>query len=211
MTSVQTAVEALQGWAAREINTWNDDASQRFVRYIELILHYQKQTNLTGFSTPDALVNEMMVDSLQILKVLQPVGPLIDVGSGAGFPGIPLKILYPEVEMHLVEPRTKRYAFLQLVCRELGLSKIRVHNQRIEQLDLPCVKTAISKAFTRPGDWVELCRPWVDRDQAVIACYLSQADDEAFVAPLIASDPAWHVHRHVAAGHRVYLTLSRDV
>ena len=132
MSQTSDAVEHLQAWCRENDIVWHERATERFEQYIDLILRYQKQTNLTGFSTASGLVDNMIVDSLQIVRVMTPVGPLVDVGSGAGFPAMPLKILFPDVEMHLVEPRTKRYAFLGLVVRSLGLDRISVHGERIE-------------------------------------------------------------------------------
>ncbi|MBQ1265290.1 MAG: 16S rRNA (guanine(527)-N(7))-methyltransferase RsmG [Proteobacteria bacterium] len=173
-----TPVERLAEWCQKNALAWPDNAAERFERYMALILKYQKQTNLTGFSTADALVDGLVIDTLQLLRILTPVGPLVDVGSGAGVPAIPLKILCPEIEMHLIEPRTKRYAFLGLVVRELGLDGVFLHNSRVEQTPLVGIRTAVSKAFVPPAQWLELCRDWASAGAAV-AGYFSLADYKA--------------------------------
>jgi len=206
MTPTQNAVENLKTRCLQAQMPWNDRASDRFAQYIDLILHYQKQTNLTGFSTPQALVDNMILDSLQILRVLTPTGPLVDVGSGAGFPAVPLKILFPDVEMHLVEPRTKRYAFLGLVQRQLGLSGLIIHGTRIENAGLTNIKTAISKAFAPPAEWLEICRPWADSG-ARVAGFFSRDDYENIRHNLPAL--GWNTDAVYECDHRVYIVFLR--
>lgn len=173
------AVGALEHWCRTVGIAWHSEAGTRFEHYIELILHAQKQTNLTGFSTPRALVESLFVDSLQILRVQTPGSSLLDIGSGAGFPGIPIKILNPDIETVLVEPRTKRYAFLRLVERELGLESMQIHKCRIESLTLQTTPSmVISKAFAPLPEWLTLTRKWAD-DGANIACLVSQKDWES--------------------------------
>ncbi len=171
-------VAHLEAWCHKQGLDWNDRAAARFERYLSLILRYQKQTNLTGFSSANALVDGLMIDTLQLLRVLVPQGPLVDVGSGAGVPAVPIKILYPDVEMHLIEPRTKRYAFLGLVVRELGFTGMHLHNGRVEQTPLSGIRTAVSKAFAPPAQWLSLCKDWA-KDGASVAGYFSLQDYQA--------------------------------
>ncbi len=174
------AISLLWQWCERYGITWSEDARIRFVRYTELLLHWQKQTNLTGFSTPEGLVQELFIDSLQILRTGCVVSPLLDVGTGAGFPAVPIKILRPEIEMILVEPRSKRYAFLQIVNRELGFDGMRIIRGRIESVEVPVVPgMAVSKAFAPLPEWLELSRGWAQRG-AYIGCMVSKADWEAY-------------------------------
>ena len=176
---MKQAVTALAQWCLASGLPWHKEASTHFERYIELLLHAQSLTNLTGFSTPKALVDSLMIDSLQILRVKKPEGRWLDIGTGAGFPGIPIKILYPETPMVLVEPRTKRYAFLRLTERELGLKNIDIHKCRIESLELDEIpQMVISKAFAPLPEWLTLTKKWADSG-ADIACLVSQKDWEA--------------------------------
>ncbi len=208
MTPTQIAVENLKKNCLQAQMPWNERASERFAHYIDLILHYQKQTNLTGFSTPQSLVDNMILDSLQILRVLMPIGPLVDVGSGAGFPAVPIKILFPEVEMHLVEPRTKRYAFLGLVQRQLELSNMTIHGTRIENAGLSNIQTAISKAFAPPAEWLQICHPWADAG-ARVAGFFSRDDYEAIRPHLTAL--GWHTDGIYECDRRIYIVFSRSI
>ncbi len=177
---MENAVSLLKTWCLEHELPWPEEASRQFSRYIELLLHFQKQTNLTGFSTAESLVNELMIDSVQILRLGNLKGPVADIGTGAGFPALPIKILCPELEMYLVEPRTKRYAFLRQVERELGLKGLTIFKSKIESVDF-ChpLGTAISKAFAPLPDWLELTRKWQNQG-AVTACLVSKHDWESY-------------------------------
>lgn len=200
-------VEQLEAWCLSNDMGWHPQAGERFERYIELLLHYQKQTNLTGFKTGDDIVEALFTDSLQILRTCKNVGSLVDVGTGAGFPSIPIKILHPETAMHLVEPRTKRYAFLQVVVRELGLQAMRISAKKIEQIAVEPVDLIVSKAFAPLPEWLEISRPWAEQG-ARVGCFVSLADWEAMPP---GSDAVYHVSSVESHG-RVYacLTLKKE-
>lgn len=175
-TSIAQAVTALADWCRSSEIAWHAEADSLFGRYIELLLHAQQQTNLTGFSTPRQFVESLFVDSLQILRVRKPDISMLDIGTGAGFPGIPIKILCPETKIILVEPRTKRYAFLRLVERELGLTLLQIHKCRAESLALQeTPQMVISKAFAPLPEWLTLTKRWAELGSDV-ACLVSQKD-----------------------------------
>lgn len=177
---MENAVSLLKTWCLEHELPWPEDATRQFSQFIELLLHFQKQTNLTGFSTAESLVSELMIDSVQILRLGTLKGPVADIGTGAGFPALPIKILCPELEMYLVEPRTKRYAFLRQVERELGLKGLSIFKSKIESVDF-CQPpaTAISKAFAPLPEWLELTRKWLTQG-AVTACLVSKHDWDAY-------------------------------
>lgn len=93
-------------------------------------------TRLIGFET---IVVKHYVDCLIVGNLIRLPSPLVDVGTGPGFPGIPLKIRYPEIDMILAEPRPKRVAFLNEVIGDLGLKKTSVFDHRV-----------VSQSFTTP-------------------------------------------------------------
>lgn len=178
-SEIENSVFWLRAWSEGQGLGWHDLAHERFCVFIDKLLHCQQQTNLTGFATPRALVESLFVDSLQILRVSEPLGSLLDVGTGAGFPAIPLKILRPDLEMILVEPRTKRYAFLRMMERELGFSGITILKSRIESVVVPSdLGFAISKAFAPLPEWLVHARPWAEHG-AKVACLVSRVDWEA--------------------------------
>lgn len=111
-------------WLAR----LSDERRRRLTAYAELVLRYQRVTNLTGARTVEAFLLRHVHDAVRLREAL-PVAEgqsLLDVGSGAGLPGIPLAIAAPDLKVTLVERRLKRITFLRLVVSEIGLRNVRV-------------------------------------------------------------------------------------
>ena len=106
-----------------------------FSRYIDLLQQWQRIHRLVGSVEPGWIVENLFLDSLLFLRVLPPhLGSMVDLGSGAGFPGIPIKIVRPHLEVALIESRSRRVSFLSTVLRELALDRIRVVAGRVESL-----------------------------------------------------------------------------
>jgi 16S rRNA (guanine527-N7)-methyltransferase len=97
-------------------------ALDRLVRYAELLERWSASHNLVRFSTREELVRRHILDALAAAHLLEGSGLLLDVGSGAGLPGVPLLAARPRWRGVLLEPRQKRWAFLRTVVRELALS-----------------------------------------------------------------------------------------
>jgi 16S rRNA (guanine527-N7)-methyltransferase len=113
-------------------------AIDRIYKYLELLAMWQKATRLVGSTDVQWMVDNLVLDSLLFTKVL-PKGAsrVLDFGSGAGVPGIPLAISLPEIEVTLVESRRKRASFLAQAVRELQLSRARVLHDRLTEEHLP--------------------------------------------------------------------------
>ena len=103
-----------------------------FQDYLEELWEWSKRFNLTGLKTRERMVIELFLDSLIPAPFIPEEGTMLDVGSGAGFPGLPLKILHPRVQAHLLETNTKKVSFLKQVIRSLKLRGIEVVQERIE-------------------------------------------------------------------------------
>jgi 16S rRNA (guanine527-N7)-methyltransferase len=108
----------------------------QFVQYESLLLAWNKRMNLTAVRTPAEIRVRHFLDSLSCVRMTGALNgrSLIDVGSGAGFPGLPLKILFPEMELTLVESVAKKGQFLQAVTDDLGLQEVTVLTERVELL-----------------------------------------------------------------------------
>jgi 16S rRNA (guanine527-N7)-methyltransferase len=104
----------------------------RLVRYADLLSVWSERHNLVRFVGPQELVDRHLLDSLAAAPFLGARGRLLDVGSGAGLPGVPLLVVRPEWSGVLLEPRQKRWAFLKMVGRELGL-KADVERARFQE------------------------------------------------------------------------------
>jgi 16S rRNA (guanine527-N7)-methyltransferase len=116
--------------------TLTDDQRAQFLRYLELLQQWGRKINLTAILEPQAVIDRHFSDSLALWSAVTPVagGHLLDVGAGAGFPGVPLKLLAPSIKLTLLEPRQKRSAFLQVLMTTLGASGYRVITTRLEAL-----------------------------------------------------------------------------
>jgi 16S rRNA (guanine527-N7)-methyltransferase len=108
-----------------------------FMTYLSELKRWNKAYNLTGLKNDEDIIIKHFLDSLLYLKAI-PDGKIkiADVGSGAGFPGIPIKIIRPEIEMFLIEPSRKKSAFLRHIIRQLGLEKIGVIEKSIEEIKI---------------------------------------------------------------------------
>ena len=100
--------------------------------YLKELLGWSKRFNLTGLKTPQRIVIELFLDSLVPSPFLPQQGTMLDVGSGAGFPGLPLKILRPRVETALLESNARKVTFLKHIIRSLPLKGAEVIQERIE-------------------------------------------------------------------------------
>ena len=105
--------------------------------FVKELLAWNKRMNLTGLSSTRCIMDELVADSLMPLPYLPDTGICLDVGSGAGFPAIPLKICRPAVKFFLMEPNLKKGSFLKQIIRLCGLKQIEVIRERIEALSQP--------------------------------------------------------------------------
>ena len=111
----------------------SEKQSLQFEKYLYLLQEYNKVMNLTGITEEEEVYEKHFYDSLLFSFNENMDGlSLIDVGSGAGFPGVPLAIVYPSLKVTLLEPLTKRCKFLEVVKNELGLSNVVIVNERAE-------------------------------------------------------------------------------
>ncbi len=138
-----------------------------FQTYLELLLSWNEKMNLTAITEPGEVLEKHFLDSLTPLLAL-PIkqgGKLIDVGTGAGFPGIPLKILRPDIELTLLDGLNKRLTFLGEVCESLGIEANRVH-KRAEEAGLDkkmreAYDVAIARAVAPMNILCEYCIPLI--------------------------------------------------
>ena len=105
---------------------------KQFYNYMNLLTEWNKKVNLTAITEPDEIILKHFVDSLTISKYISDGTKVVDVGTGAGFPGIPLKIVRQEIDITLLDSLQKRINFLDEVINELNLEKITTVHSRVE-------------------------------------------------------------------------------
>lgn len=127
-----TFAEILAARGAEAQLSFTEEQLAQFTRYYELLLETNKVMNLTAITEPEEVAVKHMVDSLLAYEDGMQGKTLVDVGTGAGFPGVPLKIYCPSLKVTLVDSLGKRLRFLQQVIDELGLKGIRCEHLRAE-------------------------------------------------------------------------------
>ena len=118
----------------KEINiVFTEEQLEKFYRYMNLLIEWNEKINLTAIIEPKEIILKHFIDSLTIIKYIDKNKKIIDVGTGAGFPGIPIKILREDIEVTLLDSLNKRINFLNEVINELKLENINTIHSRIEE------------------------------------------------------------------------------
>ncbi len=106
---------------------------EQLYQFSVLLVEWNKKINLTAITDAAGIEEKHFLDCLHVAKLIEDGESVVDVGSGAGFPGVVIKIVKPKSEITLLEPTGKRVAFLQEVCEKLGLAGIEVAKERAEE------------------------------------------------------------------------------
>lgn len=161
-------MEALKAFLS-DFNKETDSITlKRFQTYMERILEWNEKVNLTAIKDRDEFIKKHFIDSLLCVRMpeIEGAATVLDLGTGAGFPGIPLALVYPEKEFVLVDSLAKRLKIIDEICRELQIENVTVVHARAEELaqkkeyrenfDL-CVSRAVANFATLS----EYCLPFV--------------------------------------------------
>jgi len=109
------------------------DQTHKLGVFLDELEAWNKKMNLTGLSSRQSIINELLIDSMMPTSFMPDHGRLLDIGSGAGFPAIPIKICKPSLKCQLMEPNSKKISFLKQIIRLAKLEKIEVIKGRIEK------------------------------------------------------------------------------
>ncbi len=145
------------------------DQRERLVAFLRLLERWNRAYNLTAVRDPWEMIPRHVLDSLSILAYLQGEA-ILDLGTGAGLPGIPLSVLEPERRFHLLDSNGKKVRFVRHVAQELGLANVTVVQSRVESY-LPGRKfaTIVSRAVTSPGGLVDAASRLLGRPGRLLA------------------------------------------
>lgn len=166
-----------------------EEQLRQFILYYEMLVEKNKVMNLTAITEFDEVIEKHFLDSLALIKVimLNKDLTLIDLGTGAGFPGIPLKIAFQNLQISLVDSLKKRVLFLNEVIEKLGLKNISAMHERAEiistrtdfreQYDI-CVSRAVANLSTLS----EYCLPFVKVGGQFISYKSGECDEEVAAA-----------------------------
>jgi 16S rRNA (guanine527-N7)-methyltransferase len=154
---------------------------ERLERYADRLLAWNRKVNLTAITDPAELAEKHLVDSLALLPEVAGAATLLDVGSGAGLPGIPLAIALPSLEVTCCDTVAKKVAFVKAVSAELGI-RVRGVAARAggdpEREGLPRAAVVVSRAFADPERWLPLGARYLSPGGRVLAMLGREADED---------------------------------
>ena len=154
---------------AKKVNIEIDaKKEEQFYNYMKLLLEWNEKINLTAITEQNDIILKHFIDSITINKYIEQSNSIIDIGTGAGFPGIPLKIMNQNKKITLVDSLNKRINFLNEVCKEISLENIQCIHARAEELasDLEYrenYETVVSRAVARLNVLTEYMLPFVKK------------------------------------------------
>lgn len=157
----------------------SDSQYIKFEKYFHFLVEWNEKINLTAITDLEGVFVKHFYDSLCLVKATEFTNQsLLDVGSGAGFPSIPLKILYPELNITIIDALSKRIKFLELLVKELDVEVELIHGRAEEYKRKHCFDIVTGRAVANMRMLSELCIPFVKVEGFFLAMKGSKSDSE---------------------------------
>ena len=169
---------------ANKINiNLTENQIEKFYKYMKLLLEWNEKINLTAITDENEIVLKHFVDSLTVLKYIKEDDKIIDVGTGAGFPGIPMAIMMPNTKITLLDSLNKRINFLNEVIKELNLKNVETIHSRSEDCGKDILyrekyDISIARAVANLSTLSEYLLPFVKIDGKMICMKGSEVEEE---------------------------------
>ena len=169
---------------AKAINIeMNNEQAEKFYKYMKLLIEWNEKINLTAITEENEIILKHFIDSLTVLKYINQTDRIIDVGTGAGFPGIPIAIMMPNTKITLLDSLNKRINFLNDVIKELDLKNIETIHSRSEDCGKDISKRenydiAIARAVANLTTLSEYLLPFVKIGGKMICMKGSEVEEE---------------------------------
>lgn len=162
-----------------------DRQVQQFIEYYEMLLEWNQVMNLTAITEFEDVLLKHFIDSAAIHQIIdmKQIKKMMDVGTGAGFPGIPLKIIYPELKITLLDSLNKRIQFLQVICEKLDLKEVECIHGRAEDFGKNPIyrekyDLCVSRAVANLATLSEYCTPFVKVGGKFISYKAERVEEE---------------------------------
>ena len=181
-------IQILEKWCGENNIAVNDKQKSAFEIYAGMLIEWNKKMNLTAITAENEIAVKHFIDSISVLKYinLKQNADLVDIGTGAGFPGIPLKIMRPDIKLTLLDSLNKRLIFLEEVCKAINLKADIIHARAEELSQNPEYREkfdyAVSRAVANLPSLCEYCIPYIKNGGMFISMKGSDCQNELELA-----------------------------
>ena len=175
-------IELLKNLFTKYQIEYTDEQIEKINKYYNMVIEQNKTMNLTRILSEEEFATKNILDSVLPIKIIPKNASVVDVGTGAGLPGIPLKILRPDIKLTLLDSLQKKVNFLKQVAIELDLKEVKCVHARVEDFaktNRESFDVCVSRAVARLNTLCEYCLPLVKIDGIMIAYKSLKAEEEA--------------------------------
>ena len=175
-------IELLKNLFTKYQIEYTDEQIEKINKYYNMVIEQNKTMNLTRILSEEEFATKNILDSVLPIKIIPKNASVVDVGTGAGLPGIPLKILRPDIKLTLLDSLQKKVNFLKQVVVELDLKEVKCVHARVEDFaktNKENFDVCVSRAVARLNTLCEYCLPLVKIDGIMIAYKSLKAEEEA--------------------------------